>query len=305
LIGDESASYRLAEEGYDVWLGNIRGTSYSHRHVNMSADESAFWDFSWDEMGRYDAPAMVDYILGATGQEGLYWVGHSMGTTMFWVMANERPEYNGKVRLMQALAPVARKSHAKFLQAKLAPHADLMFRLVGGDGAFPPPSSPSALDQLCGPKPWENNVCREMYTGLLALVVGANWAHLDKTQLPFFMTHFPDFTSTRTLYHYAQECNSKLFTRFDYGTSGNQAHYGQDTPPAYAPEAVTCPVALFWSDSDVLVDPDDVAWLAKRLPNLVDNVRVALSDFTHVDFTFAVDADRLVYDRVIENLQRY
>ena len=34
---------------------------------------------SWDQMGQYDAPAMIDYILETTGQEQIFWVGHSMG----------------------------------------------------------------------------------------------------------------------------------------------------------------------------------------------------------------------------------
>jgi len=35
--------------------------------------------FSWHEMGVYDLPANFDYILGTTGAEDLYYVGHSMG----------------------------------------------------------------------------------------------------------------------------------------------------------------------------------------------------------------------------------
>lgn len=50
---------------------------------------------------------MIDYALGVTGQSQVYYAGHSQGTTSFFVMASERPEYNQKIRLMSALAPVA------------------------------------------------------------------------------------------------------------------------------------------------------------------------------------------------------
>lgn len=104
----KSLAYLLADEGYDVWMGNTRGNSWSRHHVKYNPDtDSRFWDFSWHEMGLYDLPAFVDYILGVTKREQLFYVGHSQGTTAFYVMASELPQYNSKIRLMVSLAPVA------------------------------------------------------------------------------------------------------------------------------------------------------------------------------------------------------
>ena len=64
-------------------------------------------------MGKYDLPAVIDYITGKTGEDKIYYAGHSMGTTMFYVMGSERPEYNEKIRAMFSLAPVAYMSHLK------------------------------------------------------------------------------------------------------------------------------------------------------------------------------------------------
>ena len=63
--------------------------------------------FSWDEMGKYDIPAMIDKIMENTSQEKIFYIGHSMGTTGFMVMANDRPEYQDKIHLASFLAPVA------------------------------------------------------------------------------------------------------------------------------------------------------------------------------------------------------
>ena len=57
-------------------------------------------------MGYYDIPATIDYIIAITGEK-LYYIGHSMGTTILFVMTSTRPEYNAKLRLAFALAPVA------------------------------------------------------------------------------------------------------------------------------------------------------------------------------------------------------
>lgn len=83
-------------------------------------------------MGYYDVPAFIDYILAATNQEKLFYIGHSQGTTAFFAMAAQRPEYNEKVRLMTALAPVAYISHTEHPLLKvLAQNTDLLYvRLI-------------------------------------------------------------------------------------------------------------------------------------------------------------------------------
>ena len=87
---------------------------YSRNHSHLDPNEEPFWRFSWDQMGRFDLPAMLDRVsvmiprkkgqysklfqaLEVSGQDQLIYVGHSMGTTSFWVMMNWRPWMNQKV----------------------------------------------------------------------------------------------------------------------------------------------------------------------------------------------------------------
>lgn len=37
-------AYLLADAGYDVWLGNVRGNTYS-RHLRYTRKQKQFWDF--------------------------------------------------------------------------------------------------------------------------------------------------------------------------------------------------------------------------------------------------------------------
>lgn len=120
-------AYELAEEGYDVWLGNARGTFYSRNHVRLNPDSNRdnFWRFSWEEIGARDLPAMIDHALRISGKSRLHYIGHSQGTTAFWSMASLRPEYNAKIISMQAFAPVAYMTNNKNpVFIALAPHAD-------------------------------------------------------------------------------------------------------------------------------------------------------------------------------------
>ena len=42
---------RLVNEGYDVWLGNMRGTKYSRKHTTLDSSDptSEYWKFSMAE----------------------------------------------------------------------------------------------------------------------------------------------------------------------------------------------------------------------------------------------------------------
>ncbi len=62
-------------------------------------------------MGYYDLPAEIDYVLNKTGVSNIHYIGHSMGTTMFFVLLSTRPEYNSKIKFMAALGPAVYLNH--------------------------------------------------------------------------------------------------------------------------------------------------------------------------------------------------
>jgi len=108
LMGpDKGFAYMLWDLGYDVWMGNARGNHYSRNHRTLDPNRSKFWQFSFHEIGIYDVPNMIDYVLNETSSEKLQYIGHSQGTITFWIMCSERPEYCDKIISMNALAPVA------------------------------------------------------------------------------------------------------------------------------------------------------------------------------------------------------
>lgn len=67
--------------------------------------------FSFDEMGKYDIPAALAYVLKNQPKDyspKVFYIGHSMGTTMFWVAMNEHQKFmEDSVHMMVAMGPVA------------------------------------------------------------------------------------------------------------------------------------------------------------------------------------------------------
>jgi len=55
----------LADNGYDVWINNTRGNRYSRNHVTLDPDhdKKQFWDYSFEEMAKYDQPALFEFVL--------------------------------------------------------------------------------------------------------------------------------------------------------------------------------------------------------------------------------------------------
>jgi hypothetical protein len=61
---DVAPAFVTSRAGYDVWMGNTRGNTYSRAHLTLDPDynKKKFWAFDFSEMGTYDIPANLDYI---------------------------------------------------------------------------------------------------------------------------------------------------------------------------------------------------------------------------------------------------
>ena len=88
----KSLPFFLLQEGYDLWLGNIRGSIFSSKHTTKKI-KADYNNFTIDEFVKYDLPAMVDYVKSRTGVKKLSYIAHSQGSTMFFMLTMNNPEY--------------------------------------------------------------------------------------------------------------------------------------------------------------------------------------------------------------------
>lgn len=122
---------------------------------------------------------------------------------------------------------------------------------------------------------------------------------LFQTMFPVVLGHTPAGASARQLVHFGQLYKSGKFVNFDEGWFTNLRNYGTIKPPAYNLSAINTPIFLHYADNDWLSTPEDVRRLSKELRTAVGKYRVPLAKFNHLDFVFAKDAKKLIYDRLM------
>uniref|UniRef100_A0A182UBJ7 Uncharacterized protein n=1 Tax=Anopheles melas TaxID=34690 RepID=A0A182UBJ7_9DIPT len=306
LMGpDTSLAYMLADAGYDVWMGNARGNRYSRRHRFRSNTTQTFWDFSWHEVGSIDIPNMIDYILVRTGQQSLQYVGHSQGTTAYWVMMSQHPYYNRRIKSMHALAPAAymhntRSPYVLFLATFLYT-TDLMLQMMG-TWWFEPTNEmdiQGGLQNCHDGAPFQAMCSINTF-----LIAGFNTEEVNSTMLPVIHAHSPAGASTMQMIHHAQTIRSRIFRQYDHGPM-NMVRYGQLTPPVYNLANVQAPTLLYHSTNDWLAAPADVELLYRELPNVVKRYLVPLPAFNHLDFVWAINVRALLYNELLADLRAY
>ncbi|CAH2084568.1 unnamed protein product [Euphydryas editha] len=299
LQGPNNAlAYSLVEEGFDVWMGNARGNKYSSSHTILNDTQTQFWKFSWEEIGIYDLPAMIDYILNITKTNNLHYVGYSQGTTVFYVMNSLKPEYNGKIKTMFSLAPVAWMSNAKSPIIKIITSTYGVLGYLLNIDLYG--SSTEYLNKI---QKFFCNILWMYCDSLLQSIVGSDYRLIKPSFMPIISGHVPTTSSSLQIMHYIQLYSSARFCRFDFGENENLLRYGQESPPDYDLANVTVPVVFFFSSNDWLSDIVDVSLLYNALPNVYNTYYV--ENFNHFDYMYADIAKDLVYSNIIKEIKEF
>ncbi|XP_033107826.1 lysosomal acid lipase/cholesteryl ester hydrolase-like [Anneissia japonica] len=301
-LRNESLGYILADAGFDVWLGNVRGNTYSKNHTYLKPDQNAFWAWSFDEMAAYDLPSMVNYVLKVSNQKKLSYVGHSQGTTMGFIAFSNNQQLAEKINLFVALAPVANVTNMESPIAYLShflPEIQFLLDILGIKEFLPNTELIDLIAKDICNKPNEYMFCKN----IIFVLCGYDAKNLNQTRLPVYYTHCPAGTSVQDVLHWAQMVRAGNFQMYDYGAGGNLKKYNQDTPPLYSVDNMEVPVALYSGGEDWLADPTDVDDVTPRLKNVVRNLR--LQDYDHLDFVWGMDAASRLYPDVLAMLKKY
>jgi len=299
-LPSESAAYIFADAGYDVWMGNFRGNTYSQKHTQLPTSSHAFWKFSWDEMARKDLPAMINYVLTTTQQSQLNYVGHSMGTMTAFAEFSTDATMRAKIKNFFGLGPVATVGHIQGFIKTISKYLGILEWLLNaiGEDQFLPNNwfIKFVAEELCAAFPDENHLCEN----ILFLIAGPESHQFNNTRVAVYMAHTPADTSVQNMIHFGQMVLSNKFQAFDYGSAArNTEHYGTATPPVYPLNTFDIPTYLYWGDEDWLADPTDVQQtLLPNLPHVVQSNN--MKGWNHLDFIWGLDAAAQVYNPIVQ-----
>jgi len=267
----------LANIGYDVWLGNNRGNKYSRSHISLNPDKDKnFWNYSYHEMGKYDLPAMIDFIqLTTRSNRKITYVGHSQGTSQLFAGMTLLPDYfEQKINGFIALGPVTniKNVNQSFLNLLVDFKLDKVFSNLGIYELLRNSDSLNKLEKtLC-------TLITSICQGLLKLIADYDIKDDDLDRFIVFIAHFPSGSSTRSFLHFAQSI------RYD-----NFASFEDMVPYDFSKASKKIPIALLVGKDDRLATVTDNRNLKVILENNnILNFYKEYDNTGHLSFFFSI-----------------
>ncbi|XP_042373660.1 triacylglycerol lipase 1-like [Zingiber officinale] len=292
---EQSLGFILADNGFDVWVGNVRGTRWSHGHTRLSVHEKAFWDWSWQELAQYDLQAMISYVYSVTNSK-IFYVGHSQGTIM-GLAAFTMPDIVEMVDAAALLCPISYLDHitSTFVLRAVALHLDQMLLSLGiHELNFRSDTGIQILDSICDGHMDCNN--------LLASITGDNCC-FNLSRMDYYLKFEPHPSSTKNLHHLFQMIRKGTFAKYDYGYWGNLKHYHRVHPPSFDLSDIpdSLPIWMGYGGHDALADITDVERTIAGLKSKPELLYI--DNYGHIDFILSVKAEDDVYRELIRFLK--
>ncbi|KAJ4791821.1 Lipase [Rhynchospora pubera] len=293
---EQSLGYLLADNGFDVWVGNVRGTRWSKNHTSFSVHDKEFWDWSWQELAQYDLLAILSYINLKTQSKVIY-VGHSQGTIM-GLAAFTLPEVVELIDSAALLCPISYLNHltARFVRRAVALHLDQMLQTMGIHQLnLRSNTGIQILDSLCGDEYIDCN-------NMLSSITGSNCC-FNESRVEYYLEYEPHPSSTKNLRHLFQMIRKGTFAKYDYGFWGNLQHYGKLHPPSFDLKDVpdSLPLWMGYGGLDALADVTDVKRTISELRS--EPQLLYLDNYGHIDFIMSTKASADVYGDLIRFLK--
>ncbi|PRQ16482.1 putative triacylglycerol lipase [Rosa chinensis] len=315
-----SPAFAAYDQGYDVFLGNFRGL-VSREHVDKSISSRQYWQYSINEHGTQDIPAMIEKIHQVKTAElklsqpdieeetngdqpyKLCAICHSLGgaAILMYVVTQRIEEKPHRLSRLILLSPAGFHEDSTFMfsvvEYSFLLLAPLLQPLVPGI-YIPTKFFRMLLNKLA--RDFHNYpAVGGLVQTLMSYFVGgdsSNWVGV--LGLPHYNMNDMPGVSFQVALHLAQMKRAKRFRMFDYGrASANMEVYGSPEPLDLGEYygLIDIPVDLVAGRKDKVIRPSMVRKHYKVMKNSGVNASYNEFEYAHLDFTFSHREELLAY----------
>ncbi|KAG4251586.1 hypothetical protein PC116_g674 [Phytophthora cactorum] len=272
---NQSLAFVLVDAGYDVWLGNNRGTTWSREHLTYTDDDDEFWEFSWEDMGSTTSPQKSTLAPVA-------WTGH-LTAKIFKGMADVHLD-----KLFQAFAISEFSAKSTFLQEMIAGFACTVADELCN----------SAVALVAGPSVSTN-------TSRIPVYISQTPAGTSVKNMAHYAQNIRD--NTFAAYDYGCKCKRDPgIEKCSEKKCENKKVYGSFDPPAYPIEKMVYPrTGFFIGSADTIATATDIERLRDALPSGTIVHELAVKEYSHLDLVWAYNANEKIYQDLLAQLDKY
>eukprot|EP00999_Lentomonas_sp_LEN2_P002631 NODE_509_length_1414_cov_98.146076_g475_i0.p1 GENE.NODE_509_length_1414_cov_98.146076_g475_i0~~NODE_509_length_1414_cov_98.146076_g475_i0.p1 ORF type:complete len:294 (-),score=24.12 NODE_509_length_1414_cov_98.146076_g475_i0:36-917(-) len=274
----------LADRGFDVWLGGNRGVILEHKEVHSRHEK--FWDWSLDDLARYDMPAIVDFVLHKTGRDSVSWIGLSQGNAQAFIGLSSNKELAKKVNLMIALAPTGRLGDLPTWPLRVIRDSNPIYvnAILGNTEFIPLMNIPNQFLPA-----W---IFAELAYPMFNYLFKWSDTRWKKTRKPKYFQFTPRPNSTKLIKQYMAMTKT-----------GRLETFGTGEP--YPLEEISTPLALFHGTSDYLCKCTELVELFRtNNPSVLKHVE-EIEEYEHMDLIWAEDSHVKVYPKIVDVLHKH
>lgn len=314
-----SPAFAAFDQGYDVFLGNFRGL-VSREHADKNISSRRYWQYSINEHGTEDIPAMIEKIHEVKTSElklsqpslqeesddqpyKLCAICHSLGgaAILMYVITRRIEEKPHRLSRLILLSPAGFHQDSTFVFT-VVEYFFLMF------GPFLAPFVPAFYIPTRFFRMLLNKLARDFHNypavgglvqTLMSYVVGgdsSNW--IGVLGLPHYNMNDMPGVSFHLALHLAQMKHTGKFRMYDYGSaSANMEVYGSPEPLDLGENYghIDIPVDLVAGQKDKVIRPSMVRKHYKVMKNSGVDVSYNEFEYAHLDFTFSHREELLTY----------
>jgi len=310
--GNASLGFCAHDQGYDVFLGNFRGTK-TKGHINPNITPQEYWAFTMNEHAFQDIPAFIKQIIEIKQQElhfennvpevpfKLSMISHSMGAGASLMYIVDSRLHHKPHHLTQAilLSPAGYHKDVPILMDVAGSSIDFMSKIAPSWAVLGIPTDHlQKLVTKMAMDAFNSGAISDLmlYFATKFVFGGDPLAH-PLQRVPSLSYNLTG-TSVMMCKHFWQIRSTNKFCAYDYGPEENLKLYGTPKPVDYLEhyDKIDIPIHFCIGLKDVLIPPTNVihqySILRRHHPNLAF---LKASQAGHLEFTLGLDDNLLAY----------